>query len=208
MKAPVRASMTSVMKVWRRAVPLLATALLTFFLAAIPALAAEGAAEESGGLTPVALFRWLNFAIVFAGIAYLIAKHGSSFFRANAKAIAASITEASAAKAEADRELREVETRIARLDREVDELREAAKRDSAVEAERLLVSGRMEIEKIKQAARGELAAAERAAQQELRAVAASMAVQRAGVLLRSRMNGEVRARIFHAFLGQLGRSAN
>ena len=84
MRAPTR--------VCRRAVPLLATALFTFFLTTIPAMAAEDAAEESGGLTPGVLFRWLNFAIVFGGIAYLIAKHGGSFFRANAKAIASSRT--------------------------------------------------------------------------------------------------------------------
>ncbi|MCU1341776.1 MAG: H+-transporting two-sector ATPase, subunit [Candidatus Acidoferrum typicum] len=195
-------------RVSRRAVPLLATALFTFVFTAIPALAAEGTGEESSGFTPGLFFRWLNFAIVFGGIAYLIAKHGGSFFRANAKAIAASITEASAAKAEADRELHAVEAKIARLNQEIAELREAARRDSEAEAERLLASGRVEIEKIMQAARGELAASERAAQQELRAIAASMAVERAGALVRSRMNGEVRARIFHAFLGELGRSTN
>src|SRR6266404_6158199 len=106
----------------------------------------------------------------------LIAKHGGTFFRPNAKAIAASITEASAAKAEADRELREVETKIARLDQEIAEMRAAARRDTAAETERLRVSGLVEMEKIRQAARGELVAAERAAQQELRAIAASMAV--------------------------------
>jgi F-type H+-transporting ATPase subunit b len=196
------------MKLWRRALPLLLTALLTFFFRAIPALAAEGAAEDSGGFTPTAFFRWLNFAIVFGGIAYLIAKHGASFFRSNAKAIAASITEATAAKAEADRELHEVETKIARLDREVAELREAARRDSDAEAERLLASGRLEIEKIRQAGRAELAASERAAQQELRAMAAALSVERAGALVSSRINREIRSKMFHAFLGELGRSAN
>jgi len=196
------------MKLWRRAMPLLRSALFTFFLTAIPALAAEGASEDPGGFTPTAFFRWLNFVIVFGGIAYLIAKHGASFFRANAKAIAASITEATAAKAEADRELQEVEAKIARLDREVAELRQEARRDSDAEAERLLASGRVEIEKIRQAGRAELAASERAAQQELRAIAASMAVERAGALVRSRMNREIRAKIFRSFLGELGRSAN
>jgi F-type H+-transporting ATPase subunit b len=200
--------MKALMRVWRRTAPLVQTVLFTIVFTAIPALATEGAVEESGGFTPESFFRWLNFAIVFGGIAYLIAKHGGSFFRANARAIAASITEASAAKAEADRELQGVETKIARLDQEVAELREAARRDSAAEADRLLASGRVEIEKIRQAARGELAASERAAQQELRAIAASMAVERAGALVSSRMNGEIRARIFHAFLGELGRSAN
>jgi F-type H+-transporting ATPase subunit b len=188
--------------------PLFASGILASFLMTIPSLAAEAGAENSGSSIAEPLFRWLNFLIVFGGIAYLVAKHGGSFFRDNAKAIAASITEASAAKAEADRELHAVETKIARLDQEIAELREAARRDSEAEAERLLASGRVEIEKIKQAARGELVASERAAQQELRAIAASMAVERAGGLVRSRMNGEVRARIFHAFLGELGRSAN
>jgi F-type H+-transporting ATPase subunit b len=196
------------MKSWRRTMPLFASVLLVFFLTALPVLAAEGAEEDPAASTAGLIFRWLNFILVFGGIGYLIAKHGGAFFRANAKAIAASITEASAAKAEADRELHEVEAKIARLDQEVAELREAAQRDSAAEAERLRASGRAEIEKISQAARAELAAAERAAQQELRAIAASMAVERAGALLASRMNGEIRSRIFHAFLGELGRSAN
>jgi len=122
--------MTASRKLGRRALPVLTTALFTIFLTAIPVLAAEGAVEDSGGFTPTAFFRWLNFIIVFGGIAYLIAKHGQSYFRANAQAIAAGIAEASAAKAEADRELHEVETKIARLDQEIAELREAARRDS------------------------------------------------------------------------------
>jgi len=104
------------MKSWRRAMPLFASGLLIFFLTALPVLAAE-AEEKPGASTAGLIFRWLNFILVFGGIGYLIAKHGRAFFRASAKAIAASITEAQAAKAEAVRELREVETKIARLDR-------------------------------------------------------------------------------------------
>ena len=196
------------MKSSRRALHLFASGLVIFFLTALPALAVEGSTEDPAASTAGLIFRWLNFILVFGGIGYLIAKHGRPFFRANAKAITASINEAQAAKADADRELREVETKIARLDQEVAELREAARLDSTAEAERLRTSGRAEIEKINQAARGELAAFERAARQELRALAASLAVEHAGTLLSSRMNGEIRARMFRAFLGELGRSTN
>ena len=196
------------MKSWRRALSLVAGGLLIIFLAAFPVLAAEAAEQDPAESTTGLVFRWLNFLIVFGGAGYLIAKHGGAFFRDNAKSIAASIDEATAVKAQADRELREVEAKIARLDQEVAELREAAGRDSAAEAERLRASGRVEIEKIKQAARGELASSERAAQQELRVLAASMAVERAGALVNSRMNAEIRKRIFQGFLGELGRSAN
>ena len=196
------------MRSWRRWTFIVAGALVIFFLTTIPMLSAEGAepnpADSSAGL----IFRWLNFALVFGGITYLIKKHGKAFFGANAKAIASSITEAQAAKAAADRELSDVNAKISGLDQEVARVREAARRDAAAEGERLRASGVAEIEKIRQAAQAELAASERAAQQQLREIAASMAVERAGALVNSRMNPDLRAKLFHSFLGELQRSAN
>ena len=185
-----------------------ASGFVTIFLLALPAFTAEGAEPDPVESTTGLVFRWLNFLIVFGGAGYLIAKQGGAFFRANAKAIAASILEATAAKAEAERELREVEAKISHLDREVAELRETARRDWAAEAERLRTSGLAEIEKIEQAAATELGAAARAAQQQLREIAASMAVQRAAALVSARMSTEVSARMFRSFLGELGRSPN
>ena len=192
----------------RRSLFRLAGSLLVLFLVALPVVASEAAEEDPANSATGTIFRWLNFLLVFGAVGYLLKKHGGPFFRANAKAIAADITEASAEKAEADRELREAEAHVAHFDRELAGLREDARRESAVEAERLRASGRTEIEKINQAARAELAAAERAGQQELRESAASMAVERAGALMSSRMTPETRARMFHAFLGVLGRNIN
>jgi F0F1-type ATP synthase membrane subunit b/b' len=188
--------------------PFAMPALIAFFLTTLPVLAAEGAGPDPADSPAGLIFRWLNFILVFGGIAYLLAKHGGAFFRGNAKAIATSINEAAAAKAEADCELNEVEAKLSRLDQEVPELRETARRNFAVEAERLRASGAAEIEKIKQAARVELEASERAAQHELRNVAASLSVEQAGALVSSKMNNEVRARLFRTFLDELGRSSN
>ncbi len=195
------------MKSFQRLLGFASGALLIFFFMALPALAAEGSEPDPADSTAGLIFRWLNFLIVFGGIGYLIAKHGGAFFRGNAKEIAASIVEATAAKAEADRELRVVETKIARLDQDVAELREEARRNWAAESERLYASGVAEIEKINQAARAELAASERAAQQQVREIAASMAVERAAALVSSRMNAEIRARMFQSFLSELGKGA-
>jgi F0F1-type ATP synthase membrane subunit b/b' len=196
------------MKTFRRFLACASGALLIFFFMALPALAAEGAEPDPADSTAGLIFRWLNFLIVFGGIAYLIAKHGGAFFRGNAKEIAASIVEATAAKAEADRELHEVETKIARLDQDVTEMRAEARKNWAAESERLHASGQAEIEKIAHAAREELAASERAAQQQVREIAASMAVERAAALVSSQMNAEIRARMFQSFLSELGRGAN
>ncbi len=196
------------MKSFRRFLGFTSGALLIFFFMALPTLAAEGAEPDPADSTTGLIFRWLNFLIVFGGIGYLIAKHGGAFFRGNAKEIAASIHEATAAKAEADRELREVETKIARLEPDIAEMREEAGRNWAAESERLHASGVAEIEKINLAARAELAASERAAQQQLREVAAAMAVANAAAVVSSRMNAEVRARMFQSFLSEIGRGSN
>jgi len=195
------------MKSCRQFLAFASSALLIFIFSALPVLAAEGAEPDPADSTAGLIFRWLNFLIVFGGIGYLIAKHGGAFFRGNAKEIAASIVEATAAKTEAERELRVVETKIARLDQDVAELREEARRNWATESERLYASGVAEIEKINLAARAELAASERAAQQQVREIAASMAVERAAALVSSKMNAEIRARMFQSFLSELGKGA-
>jgi F-type H+-transporting ATPase subunit b len=195
------------MKSCRRVLACASSALLIFFFTALPALAAEGAEPDPADSPAGLIFRWLNFLLVFGGIGYLIAKFGGAFFRGNAKEIAASIVEATAVKAEAERELHEVETKIARLDHDVAEMREEARRNWAAESERLYASGQAEIEKINLAARGELAASERVAQQQVREIAASMAVERAAALVNSKMNAEIRARMFQSFLNELGKDA-
>lgn len=192
----------------RRFLPVALGMLLTFVLVALPALAAEGAEPDPADSAAGLIFRWLNFIIVFGGMGFLIAKYGGAFFRGNAKEIAASIVQATAAKEEANRELQGVEMKIAQLPQEVTEMREQAARDWAAEADRLRVSGATEIEKINLAAQGELAASERAAQEQLRQMAASLAIQNAAAIVRNRMNAETRGRLFQTFLTELGRSAN
>jgi F0F1-type ATP synthase membrane subunit b/b' len=199
------------MKSLRRLLNLTATAcgaLFLFLVLAMPALAAEGAEPDPADTPTGLIFRWLNFLIVFGGIAFLIAKHGGAFFQGNAKEISASITEATAAKAAADRELQQVESKIAHLAKDVADLQSEAQRNWAAESERLHASGQAEIEKIAHAAREELAASERAAQQEVREVAASMAVERAAALVAAKMNSEIRSRMFRTFLSELGKGSN
>jgi F-type H+-transporting ATPase subunit b len=188
--------------------PLVVTAFTAFFLTALPVLAEEGEKQDPADSPTGLIFRWVNFAIVFGIIAFLLVKHGGAFFRSNAKEIASSIREATAAKAEADRELSEVQAKISRIDQEVTGMREAARRNWAAEAERLRASGQAEIQKINQAAHAELDASERAAQHQLRDTAAALSVEQAGALVSAKMNTEVRARLFRSFLDELGRSSN
>src|SRR5262249_37300959 len=80
---------------------------------AAAAFAAEEGVQAAEG--PVGTFKWINFAIVAIALIWVFAKILPPAFRANAENIGSAIRKAQAAKAEADRQLKDAEQRLARL---------------------------------------------------------------------------------------------
>jgi F0F1-type ATP synthase membrane subunit b/b' len=188
-------------------------ALLAFVLAgmfaALPAHAAEGAANQDPVESPIGtVFKWLNFAVVFGAIGYLLVKKAPPAFRARADKIAEGIETAQAAKAEADRQLREAEAGLARLDAETAKMRDALKKDFEDESQRLRVAGRQEVERIDRAADVEIAAARRIAQLDLRELAARLAAGRAATLVAQQMTPDRRAALMQHFVNELPAAPN
>jgi len=181
-----------------------------FFVIAVLANAPLLSAQESSPVdAPVGtVFRWLNFVLVFGTFALVIAKFGGPYFRKRAQEISRSIHEAGETHAVAERELNQAQQKLSSISVEIQELRRAATRDSATEAERIRAFARAEAEKIGQAARAEIEAAERAGRQELRAIAARLATERAALLIRKQMNAAGEAALFQAFVGELERTAS
>jgi F0F1-type ATP synthase membrane subunit b/b' len=176
-------------------------------LSAAPAFAAEQ--DQSPADTTVGwVFRWLNFAVVFGGLAYLLAKYTPPFFRGRAEAIVSAINDAARALEDAEQQLRDAEAKLAGLEQEIAELRATARRDAATEAERIRTLAREETHKIERAAQAEIQAAERAARMELKVVAARLAVERAEALLRQEMTPRTQSTLFRDFLDSLARSTN
>src|SRR5215470_8057637 len=89
------------------------------------------AAEESGSATERAneIFKWINFAIVAGVLVWVFTKLTPPFFRKNAEFISSAITKATAAKAGADRQMREAEGKLSRLQQEVAQLRTTAEQE-------------------------------------------------------------------------------
>ena len=185
-----------------------ATSLLTLACVALPALAQEQSAPDPTESTTGTIFKWLNFIIVFGGIAYLIAKAGGPFFRQNAKAISNSIHNAARERADAERELNVVTQKLGHIDAEVQEMRKAAAAETASQAERIRTLTKTEVDRISQAAQAEITASERAAAQELRAATARLATAQASELVRARMNAAAEANLFRSFLREVERSSN
>lgn len=175
-------------------------------IAAAPLLAAEeggGSADSPTGW----IFRWLNFAIVFGGIAYLLNKAGPTF-RARADKVAAAIGEAAKAREAAEAQRRDAEQKMVNLQKEVAEMRAAAKRDAEGETQRLRELAKSEAENIEKVAQAEIQAAERAARLELKTEAARLAVEHAEAMLRRDLTPAGEAQLFKTFVAELERSRN
>jgi F-type H+-transporting ATPase subunit b len=163
------------------------------------------AAEEGKNAAEHAteLFKWINFGIVAAVLIWVFAKKLPSVFRANAEAIGSAITKATAVKAEADKQLADAETRLARLEQEVAALRAAAEKEAAAEAERIKELAKSDSEKISIAAKAEIEAAERAARMELKALAAKLAVDGAESLLAKQLTAQAQESLVKGFVASL-----
>ena len=186
----------------RRNLPIFASLLFLLFFTAIAAHAAEEGGQAAVERTNE-LFKWINFAIVAGLIAWVFLKLTPPFFRKNADAISSAITKATAAKAEADRQLRQAEAQLASLEQQVAELRAAAQGEGAAEAERIRSLTQLDAGKIGVAASAEIEAAERAARLELKAIAANLAVDGAESLLAQQLTPQAQESLVAAFVKSL-----
>ena len=170
------------------------------------------AAEEGGGAATAErakeIFKWINFAIVAGLLAWVFLKVTPPIFRKNAETISSAISKATAAKAEADRRLREAEEKLARLEQEVAQVRATAQREMAAEAERLRAATERDIERVGLAAQAEIEAAERAARLELKTTAANLAVDEAETLVARELTPKVQESLVASFVKSLERRPN
>lgn len=186
---------------------LVAAFLLIACCLAVPLFAAES--EPSPLESTIGwVFRWLNFALVFGGGGYLIAKSAPAVFRQRAETIVAAITESGRIREEAEKRLHEAGEKLSALDREIAAMRAEAKSDAAAEADRLRDLARSEVQKIESATSAEIQVAARAARLELKAYGARLAIERAEAILRDQIGVESDTAVFQSFVGDLQRSSN
>lgn len=178
------------------------------FIFAVPLLAQEASTPPEANSSVGWGFRWVNFAIVVVAIAYYFVKKGGPYFRRNAESIGEKVAEGARAREAAEQRKREIETKLARLDEEIVQMRATANRDSEAELQRLRAMAREDAQRIELAAQAEIAAAERASRLELKSLAARLTVERAESLLRLELDTESDAALVRAFVGDLAGRAN
>jgi F-type H+-transporting ATPase subunit b len=118
----------------------------------------------------------LNFLIIAAAIIWLSKKNLPGIFRNRTASIQQAMEEARKASQDANRRLAEIETRLARLDGEIGQMRGVADNEALAEEARIKAAAEEDARKVVEAAQQEIAAAAKAARRELTAYAADLAV--------------------------------
>jgi F-type H+-transporting ATPase subunit b len=177
--------------------------LFAFLFLAMSAPSVSAAEESAANATQeyaANIFKWINFAIVAGVLGYVFLKITPPIFRKRAEDISSAITKATAAKAEADQQLKEAEGKLARLQQEVAQLRATSETDAKAEAERIRNVTQSDAAKINTAAKAEIEAAERAARLELKAIAANLAVDGAESLLAKQLTPQTQEALVASFV--------
>jgi F-type H+-transporting ATPase subunit b len=185
----------------KRYARIVAYLLFSAFFVALSAHAEEGgfASQQSAEN----LFKWINFALVAGAIVWLCLKKGPGFFGRRADVISADIQKSTEAKKQADLQLRDSETKLQNLEKEVADLRVSAQRESAAEADRIRNLTVTDEQKIAVAGKAEVDAAERAARLELKALAANLAVNGAESLLVKQLTPAAQEALINNFVKTL-----
>jgi F-type H+-transporting ATPase subunit b len=172
-----------------------------FGFAAVAMAAEEGA--NSAERPAADVFKWIHFVIIVAGVLWLCIKVLPPHIRRTADKISAAISKATAARSEAEKQLKEAALKLTRLEQEISRFREQAQKDAAAELERLRGMTKIDLEKVSAAAKVEMEAAERAARVELKALAAKLAMDRAESLVSERMTPAVQESMINNFVQSL-----
>ena len=150
-------------------------------------LSSAGGEGSHGGDTflglPVNLWQGVNLVLFIALLVWALRKPVASFFGGRTAEVEKTLRKAEEDRAKAASLLAAVEARVARLDGELAEIRDRARREAEEEQAALLKAAEEDAARIVEKTRGEMDARVRAARKELTAYAGDLAVGIARELL-------------------------
>jgi F0F1-type ATP synthase membrane subunit b/b' len=176
-----------------------------FSLLPFALLAAEAEAGHGGDSTLT--WKWINFAILFAGLAWLVYRQGGAFFRGRSQEILEGLSAAARRSEEAAARAAALDRKMEALPAEIARLREDAAAEMQAETERFRVETAQLVAKVEHHSSQDVAAAAKAATQQLRQTAAELALSLARQKVETRMNAETQGRLVDHFTSGLDSAA-
>ena len=165
-----------------------------------PDAAVEGHASLEG-------WKWLNFAILAAGLGYLIAKKAPAFFQARSSEIQQNIEAATGLKIEADFRASEVDRKMATLAHELTHIRQAAQDEMEAERGRIREQTASILAKIQEHTSEEISGIRRTASLQLQRFTAEQALALSESRLRAYLDPQAHDRLLGSFVASLNQGA-
>ena len=170
--------------------------------ASAAAAAAAGAGDDHGSPLSI-VWKWGNFILLFGGLAYYLRRPLREFLQTRARGIEEGLASGKRAQEEAEAKMSAIEAQLARLDEEIDGLKQQAAHESEEERQRIIDSSQAEAERIVAMARREIEGLQRSARLELKAHVARLAVDLAEERLRKDLEPGQNQRIISRFVRSL-----
>jgi F-type H+-transporting ATPase subunit b len=180
-------------------------------LAAEEAQHGASSGEHGGGHAEsplAAVWRWGNFLILFGGLGWYLRQPLRDFLETRSRSIEEGLASGRLARESALKQMSEIESRLARLDDEVQALRAQAVKEAEEERARILESAKIEAQKILEMAHREIEGLKKSARLELKAHVADLAVKLAEERLQKSIGSEENKRLVLRFLDSLETAKN
>jgi F-type H+-transporting ATPase subunit b len=157
---------------------------------------------------PAEWWTLINLVLLVSILGYFLRGGMKKFFADRAAGIKAQLEEATHAKAEAEKRLKELQARMDALSGEVESLRNEATQAADKLKEQILREAGEEATRLRQQAKDEIAAAEREARGRLQAAAAQEASQLALQMAGAKLQSEDHDRLIDGLADSLNENAN
>jgi len=168
------------------------------FSFAMPALA-ESDGEHGGGL----FWHVVNVVLLLAVLIYFARKPVLSYLAERHDSIANNLESSAKLLAEAEGKLSEWSAKVANIDREAAEIRDATRRAAEMERDRIVADAEVTAERIRRSAGAVIERELQLARVALRREAADLAVELAGKLLEEQVDDGDKTRLIDEFIGHV-----
>lgn len=178
--------------------------ILVFFVVCAPLSRAEESSEKAqtheNTKEPSTAFKWVNLAILLAGLIYLLKKPAAEFFDSRKSEITDGLQKAEAAQAESNRRMKEIEGRLQKLSSEIAALQTQADAESAQEREKIFQEARRDMEHLVEQSHQEIDRAARSIERDIREKIADAVIDRASRTLETQITEDDQKRVVVRFL--------
>lgn len=162
--------------------------------------------EERVAKAKEGTYKLINFIILVIGLGLLLRKPLSQYFQDRSRSIRKGLDEGRKALSAAQDQLKEVEEKLASLQKQVEAMRANAQAEMEAEGQRLRDIARQESERIMEAASAQIQAAVRAARMELGVFAVHQATELAARNIQDQMDDALSSRLVSRFVDTLDRT--